>query len=299
MHVLSNVAGPWYRSSWSRSRTNCRTTSAGIGRTGARRHRDPSASARCLKRTARLAGGIGRTGTQGAQEACGSARRRQERSSDRPEVKVKPTMPPTFVPAAEESGTVVLSAGASSSTDEMMTGSLYVVDGIDVAATLVPEEGAWQFSAAETSTTEIQLLNRDQDTIAEVDYDYPKASEEVDAHDNERKSSIQKKCEMAEPRSCASSKNSKWRSTSQRCKRRWARKSGQSGWETRKDPASPAVRSRLCATEVNTGEPRFHTFAAPLKFVRLMLNWAAGYKPKTRETGKSAQTERSNDHRGV
>ena len=32
--------------------------------------------------------------------------------------------------------------------------------------------------------------------------------------------------------------------------------------ETRKDPNSPAIRCRLCATEVNTGEPRSDTFAA-------------------------------------
>ena len=61
---------------------------------------------------------------------------------------------------------------------------------------------------------------------------------------------------------------------------------GQENWskwvETRKDPNSPAVQCRLCATEVNTGESRSYTFAAtpPLKFVRLILTWAASYKPK-------------------
>ena len=47
--------------------------------------------------------------------------------------------------------------------------------------------------------------------------------------------------------------------------------------ETRRDPNSPAIRCRLCATEVNTGEPRSDTFAAthPLKFVRLILSFAA------------------------
>ena len=53
--------------------------------------------------------------------------------------------------------------------------------------------------------------------------------------------------------------------------------------ETRKDPNSPAIRCRLCATEVNTGESRSDTYAAtplpPLKFVRLILSWAASYKP--------------------
>ena len=58
------------------------------------------------------------------------------------------------VPKAEGSGTIVLSASASSSKDEITTG---VIDGIDVAAILVPEEDAWQFEAAQTCTTETQL----------------------------------------------------------------------------------------------------------------------------------------------
>ena len=41
------------------------------------------------------------------------------------------------------------------------------------------------------------------------------------------------------------------------------------------------MRCRVCATEINTGEARSDTFAAPpLKFVRLILSWAASYKPK-------------------
>ena len=40
--------------------------------------------------------------------------------------------------------------------------------------------------------------------------------------------------------------------------------------------------SVMCATEVNTSEPISDTFAATpaLKFVRLMLSWAANCKPK-------------------
>ena len=58
-----------------------------------------------------------------------------------------------IVPTAEGSGTVVLSAPAASSKDEMTTGGLYVIDGIDVVATLVPEEDVWQFETTETCTT--------------------------------------------------------------------------------------------------------------------------------------------------
>ena len=57
--------------------------------------------------------------------------------SGRPVVKVRPASPPMIVPTAEGSRTVVLSAPASSSKDEMMISGLYVIDGIDVVATLV------------------------------------------------------------------------------------------------------------------------------------------------------------------
>ena len=61
---------------------------------------------------------------------------------------------------------------------------------------------------------------------------------------------------------------SKWTLTNQRCERH-RDKNILSKWvETRKDPNSPAIRCRLCATEVNTGEPRSHTFAATLCEIR-------------------------------
>ena len=50
----------------------------------------------------------------------------------------------------------------------MTTGGLYVIGGIDVVATLVPEEDAWQFEAAETCTTETQLWDGEQESIAVV-----------------------------------------------------------------------------------------------------------------------------------
>ena len=135
--------------------------------------------------------------------------------SGRPVVKARPASPPMIVPMVEGSGTVVFSALASSSKDEMTMSGLYVIDWIDVVATLVPEEDVWQFEATEVRMTPGKKI--------------------------------------------------------------WSK------WvETRKDPNSPAVQCRLCATEVNTGESRSDTFAAtpPLKFVRLILTWAASYKPK-------------------
>ena len=135
--------------------------------------------------------------------------------SGRPVVKARPASPPMIVPMVEGSGTVVFSALVSSSKDEMTMSGLYVIDWIDVVATLVPEEDVWQFEATEVRMTPGKKI--------------------------------------------------------------WSK------WvETRKDPNSPAVQCRLCVTEVNTGESRSDTFAAttPLKFVRLILTWAASYKPK-------------------
>ena len=69
-----------------------------------------------------------------------------------------------------------------------MIGGLRVIDGIDVVATLVPEEDAWQFEAAETRTTETQLRDR------------PTMRERV-------KGSIQKRCERDKPKRCESLMN--------------------------------------------------------------------------------------------
>ena len=103
--------------------------------------------------------------------------------SGRPVVKARPASPPMIVPTAEGSGTVVLSALASSSKDEMTVGVLYVIDGIDVVATLVPEEDVWQFEATETCTTETQMHDGEQESIAVVDYEDPSATEAIEAYD--------------------------------------------------------------------------------------------------------------------
>ena len=135
--------------------------------------------------------------------------------SGRPVVKAKPASPPMIVPMAEGSGTVVLSAPVSSSKDEMTIGGLYVIDGIDVVATLVSEEDVWQFEATETCTTETQMQDREQESIAVVDYEDPQrrtTREQV-------KGSSQKQCGKDEPKRCESLTNSKskLRSTNPRC----------------------------------------------------------------------------------
>ena len=74
---------------------------------------------------------------------------------DRPAVKARPTVPLTFVAAAEGGGAIVLPIGASSSTDEMMIGGLHVIDGIDVVVTVAPEEDVWQFGATQMDSSRI------------------------------------------------------------------------------------------------------------------------------------------------
>ena len=103
--------------------------------------------------------------------------------SARPVVKARPASPPKIVPMAEGSGTVVLSALLSSSKDEMTIGGMYVIDGIDVVAALVPEEDVWQFEATEACTTEIQMQDREQESIAVVNYEDPSTSEAIEAYD--------------------------------------------------------------------------------------------------------------------
>ena len=139
--------------------------------------------------------------------------------------------------------------GASSSKDEMMIGGLCGIDGIDVVATLIPEEDAWQFNAAKTSTTDSQLLNRDQDTIAEwtattqrrLRPEKPSTRERVRSSTQQRYGRDEPKrvreldefeviMEVGEPELRATSGKKIWS--------KWV--------ETRIDPASPAVRCRLC-----------------------------------------------------
>ena len=50
-------------------------------------------------------------------------------------------------------------------------------------ATLVPEEDVWQFESTETCTTETQMQDREQESIAVVDYEDPSATEAIEAYD--------------------------------------------------------------------------------------------------------------------
>ena len=102
--------------------------------------------------------------------------------SGRPVVKARPASPPVIVPTAEGSGTVVLSTPASSSKDEMTIGGLYVIDGIDVVATLVPEVEVWQFG-----NRNVHHRNPNAGQRAGIncgcDYEDPSATEATEAYD--------------------------------------------------------------------------------------------------------------------
>ena len=124
-----------------------------------------------------------------------------------------------------------------------------------------------------------------QESIAVVDYEDPSATEAIEAYDARtgekldseevRKGRAKEVRELDDFEVKMEVDESEVRSTPG--KKIWSR------WvETRKDPNSSAIRCRLCAAEVNTGDSRSDTFAAtpPLKFVRLILSWAASCKPK-------------------
>ena len=181
------------------------------------------------------------------------------------------------MPTAEGSGTIVLTAAASSSKDEMMIGGLYVIDGIDGEAPLVPEEDAWQLEAAETCTIEPQLRDREQESIAVVNFEDPSTSETIEAFD----ARTGERLDLEEVR--------KGRAREARELDEFDVKMEVDESEMRVTLGKNLVKvggnakgSKQPACTVNTGEPRSGTSAATpsLKFVRLILSWAASYMPK-------------------
>ena len=101
-------------------------------------------------------------------------------------MKARPSSPSVVVPIAEGSGTVVLSTPASSSKDEMMMGGLFVIDGIDVVAILVPEEDEWQCETTEACETEPRLQDNEHEShavVAVVDDEDPSATQAIEADD--------------------------------------------------------------------------------------------------------------------
>ena len=166
-------------------------------------------------------------------------------------------------------------------------GGLYVIDGIDVVATLVPESQRRTYGSSrqQKRAQPRPMQDREHESIAVVDYEDPNTTEAIEAYDARTGERLDSE-EVRQGRTREVRKldelevkmevdESEMRLAP--CKKIWSK-----CVETRNDPNCPAIRRRLCATEVNTGESRSDTFAAtpPLKFVRLILSWAANYNPK-------------------
>ena len=81
-------------------------------------------------------------------------------------VKAKPTHSPTTAQMMERLGSTVLFVPVPTSKDEMTTGSLYEIDGIDVVTALVPEKDVWQSEVTKTCAkkkkTSFRTENRNQ-----------------------------------------------------------------------------------------------------------------------------------------
>ena len=152
--------------------------------------------------------------------------------SGRPVVKARPASSPMIVPTAEGSGTVVLSTPASSSKDEMTIGGHYVIDGIDVMATLVPEGMCGSSKQQKRAQAKLRCRTESGNQVQLWNTSIPPRRKPLWLTTQEQvKSSIQKKCERDEPKRCESLTNSKskWRLMNQKCDRHRARKSGQNG----------------------------------------------------------------------
>ena len=67
--------------------------------------------------------------------------------------------------------------------DEKTTGSLYTIDGIDVATALVPEEEVWQFEVTKTYAREVQFQDGEQESVAIVNREDPSVSKTINVYE--------------------------------------------------------------------------------------------------------------------
>ena len=195
--------------------------------------------------------------------------------SGRPVVEARPAPPPMVVPTAEGSGTVVLSAPASSSNDEMTIGG-FVRDRWNRRCRNSRPRGG---CVAVRGNRNVLHRNTDAGRRAGISCgcglpgSQPRLKPLRLTTREQVKGSNQKKCERDEPRRSESLMNSKSKMEVDESEMRSTPgKKIWSNWvEIRKDPNSSAIRCRLCATEVNTCESRSDTFAAtppPLSEIR-------------------------------
>ncbi|CAK0840370.1 unnamed protein product, partial [Prorocentrum cordatum] len=213
-----------------------------------------------------------------------------QEAPERPTAKVR-SQPPVAIPAVGGAGTVVVSESeARSSTDDVMIGGLHVIDGVDVVAMLIPEEDEWRLAAMDDGNFETTTDDSQSDMIGEVNYEDPASAEGIVAYDSRTGEQLDSE-EVRKGRSKELRDLAEFEVKVEVDESEMISKPGKKIWskwvETRKDPNSAEVRSRLVATEINTGEVRTDCFAAtpPLKFVRLILAWAASYSPRRNSAG--------------
>ena len=140
------------------------------------------------------------------------------------------------------------------------------------------------------------MQHREQESIAVVDYEDPSKTEAIEAYDartSERLDSEEVRKGRAKEVRELDEFEVKMEVDESEIRVAPGKKIWSTWMETRKDPNSPAIRCRLCATEVNTGEPRSETFAATLlkKFVRLIFKLGSELQAQA--------SKRVDDHRCI
>ena len=163
------------------------------------------------------------------------------------------------------------------------------------------ESTSWRLSfqrrmrGEESSTTDSQLLNRNQDTIAEVVYDDPVASEAIEACDARagekldpqevRKGRDKEVQELDEFEVKMEVDESELRAMPG--KKIWSKVGVDAQGSNQFGRAMSVVRHRSRQADPDLARLR----RPPLKFVRLILSWEASYKPKrTRKPKSNAAT---------
>ena len=80
-------------------------------------------------------------------------------------MKAKPAHSSMIAPMMERLGSTVLLDQVPSGKDDVTTGSLSAIDGIDVVTALVPEEGVWQFEVTKTCARDIQFQDENMNQL--------------------------------------------------------------------------------------------------------------------------------------
>lgn len=180
-------------------------------------------------------------------------------------------------------------AGPQESEQQISIGELATVGGNDLEALYLKPDGVEEYAVGhgdEEETIEAERV-REEFVVLALGYEDPASARHIEAYDVRTKEKLDpEKVRKGRPKEVKELRDfedeAEMRITPG--KKIWSK------WvKTRKDPSKAEVRSRLCATEVNVGD-RSDCFVAapPLKFVRLVMSWAATHKPK-RSANKGRQ----------